>query len=315
MLTAMILIFGSNYTVLKIALKYSDPFVFAFLRTAIGSVLTIPLSIYALTNMRKRDEAKGEVKVAVPKDRKTFLYIFLFGITSSTFFFGFWYSGEIFVSASVTSVLINTNPLFVVIAAYFLLKEKVSRLQILGLAFGFAGALLVASNGSLSQLSGNMRGYTLLFLSAASYGGSIVVYKKYLTAFEPITVNMMQLFFAALGLLAWIAVSNPEAFVSAHYNSTYLIALLYTTIFGTVIANLIFMALVRERGPTWFSMWLFLNPVAAVAISSIVLGQTLTIVQIVGMLLVVFSIYEINKALRITNALKQSSGNFARELQ
>ena len=194
------------------------------------------------------------------------------------------------------SVLVNTSPLFTVIFAYFFLRDKVTRMQVAGLVLGFLGAFLVASNGSFASLYGDWRGFILLFLSAASYAGSLIIYKRFLTGFEPITLNMLQLFFATIGLFVWILISNPNSLGLVDFNTTFLMTLLYTTIFGTVIANLIFMALVRQRGPTWFSMWLFLSPVSGVAISSLVIGETLLPVQIVGMLLVISSIYEINRA-------------------
>ena len=307
LLASVLLIFGSGYTAAKFALEYSTPLAFALLRTGLGCAFTFPFSMYTLYRLRMPGVAKDKKRNSLPRDGRTLLYVVLFGLTSSTLFFGFWYAGESLVSASVSSVLVNTNTLFTVVFAYLFLRDKVSRMQVFGLILGFSGALLVASNGSLSSLRGDMLGFILLFLSAASFAGSLIVYKRFLSALEPITLNMLQLFFASAGLLIWILVSSPQSLSTVNFTPTFWVTILYTTIFGTVIANLIFMALVRQRGPTWFSMWLFLNPVTGVVISSLVLDQGLTFVQVIGMLIVVFSMYEISRAMQKSNNQKSSS--------
>ena len=296
LLVILIIIFGSNYTSAKFALKYSSPLVFALLRAALGSAFSFPFSMYMIRKMGKSGNNQLIRKNSLPLDRKTLLFVILFGITSSTFFFGFWYAGEVYTSASISSVLVNASPLFTVILAYLFLKSGVTRIQIVGLALGFAGVFLVASNGALSSFYGGGQGFILLLLSAASYAGSLIIYRRFLQSLEMITLNMLQLFFAALGLLLWILISNPRSLESVDFTSTFVAALLYTAIFGSVVANLIIMAIVRQKGPTWFSMWLFLSPVSGVVISSLVIGETLLPVQIIGMLLVVFSTFQINRS-------------------
>ncbi|MHB8566370.1 MAG: DMT family transporter [Nitrososphaerales archaeon] len=297
MLIGVVVIFGSNFTAVRFGLRYSGPIAFSMLRAAIGSLIMVPFSLYAMHVMRK-NRNNGAQQLLLPKSPKTFAIIALFGIASSTFFFGFWYAGESLVSASVSSVMVNTSPFFTIILAYLFLKGKIVRKQGIGLALGFLGTFLVATNGSLASFYGDWRGFALLLLSAFSFASGLIIYKRWLTRFEGFTLNAIQLFFAAIGLLVWVLVSDPQALSQIDYtNPTFLEALLYTAVFGSVVANLVWMALVRQRGPEWFSMWLFLNPVFGVIISSAVLGESLYPIQILGMILVAFSIYEINRIL------------------
>ena len=180
LLVILIVIFGSNYTSAKFALKYSSPLVFALLRAALGSAFSFPFSVYMIRKMGKSSNNQSIRKNSLPRDRKTLLFVILFGITSSTFFFGFWYAGEVYTSASISSVLVNASPLFTVILAYLFLKNSVTRNQIVGLALGFAGVSLVASNGTLSSFYGGGLGFILLLLSAASYAGSLIIYRRFL---------------------------------------------------------------------------------------------------------------------------------------
>lgn len=290
----LIVIFGSNYTVAKFALDYSTPLVFSMMRAGLGCAVTVPLSAYTVRSLRSK-KTQQERKNLLRIDVKTICYIALYGTTSSTFFFGFWYTGETLTSASISSVIVNMSPLFTVLFAYFL-RERVGRLQIAGLILGFLGAFLVVSNGSFNDLFVDWRGFVLLLLSAASFASSLIMYKRLLAGFEPISLNMLQLGFATIGLFAWVLISNAHSLLLVRFSETFVISLVYTTVFGSVISNLIVMALVRQKGPTWFSMWLFLSPVSGVAISSLVLGETFLPVQILGMFLVIASIYQISRS-------------------
>ncbi len=301
LLISVVVIFGSNFTAVRFGLRYSAPIAFSMLRAALGCLIMIPFSLYAICSSQRKKASSETSKrssssSSFPKDARTLGIIALFGITSSTFFFGFWYVGESFVSASVSSVMVNTSPFFTILLAYLFLKGRIFRQQALGLVLGFFGTFLVATDGSLSNFYGNWQGLVFLLLSALSYASGLVIYRKYLTRYEGSTINTIQLFFAAIGLLVWVLVSDPQSLSQISYtNPTFLDALVYTAVFGSVIANLIWMALVRHRGPEWFSMWLFLNPVFGVIISAVVIGESLLPIQVLGMILVAFAIYEINR--------------------
>lgn len=295
LLFSAVLIFGSNFTAVRFGLRYSQPIAFSMLRALLGSLITIPFAWYAIRGI-KTSNAKSAPPLLLPRGAKTFALIALFGLMTSTCFFGFWYVGETLVSASVSSVLVNTSPFFTLVLAFLFLNGRIFRTQAPGLILGFFGTFLVATDGALNGFAGDWRGFIFLLLSAFSSAAGLVIYKKYLTKFEGFTINAVQLFFAAIGLFVWVLLTEPNSLSQIDYaNQTFLAALLYSTIFGSVVANLIWMAIVRQRGPEWFSMWLFFNPVFGVLISSLVLQESLLPVQFLGMGLVAFSIFMINR--------------------
>lgn len=296
MLFAAVIIFGSNFTAVRFGLRYSQPIAFSMLRALLGSALTLPFAWYAIRGIRNSNASSAGSLLLLPRDAKTFALIALFGLANSTCFFGFWYVGETLVSASVSSVIVNTSPFFTLVLAFFFLNGKIFRTQAPGLILGFFGTFLVATDGALSGFVGDWHGFVFLLLSAFSSASSLIVYKKYLTKFEGFTINAIQLFFAAIGLFMWVLLTEPNSLAQIDYaNQTFIAALLYSTVFGSVVANLIWMAIVRQRGPEWFSMWLFFNPVFGVLISSLVLQESLLPIQFAGMALVAFSIFIINR--------------------
>jgi O-acetylserine/cysteine efflux transporter len=296
LLLSAVIIFGSNFTTVRFGLRYSQPIAFSMLRALLGGLITVPFAWYTIRGIKSKNATRTASPLLLPRDVKTFAVIALFGFMTSTCFFGFWYVGETLVSASVSSVLVNTSPFFTLVLAFVFLNGKIFRTQAPGLILGFFGTFLVATNGALNGFAGDWRGFIFLLLSAFSSAAGLIIYKKYLTKFEGFTINAIQLFFAAIGLFLWALITEPNAFSQIDYaNQTFIAALLYSTIFGSVVANLIWMAIVRQRGPEWFSMWLFLNPVFGVLISSLVLQESLLPFQFVGMGLVAFSIFMINR--------------------
>lgn len=296
LLLVVVAVFGSNYTAVRLGIDYSAPIAFSVLRVGGACLVSVPFSIYAIRKIQTTKQDKdARVRQLPTLDKKTLAILALFGATSSTFFFGFWFAGENLTSASVSAVIVNTTPIFTVLFTRFLIKERIAQKQVIGLAVGLLGAFIVASNGSVYNLYGDWRGFAFLFLSAASLAGSLIVYQKWLTNYEQNTVNTFQLMFGAIGLLIWAVVTDPNFLETIVWsNHTFQVAFLYATLTVAPL-NLAWMALVRQRGPAWFASWLFLNPVFGVIISSIVLGEGLFELQIVGMVLVIFSIYEINR--------------------
>jgi drug/metabolite transporter (DMT)-like permease len=59
----------------------------------------------------------------------------------------FWVAGTKYSSASVASILNQTSTIFIVLLAYFVLKERMSASKILACVFGLAGALIILFQG------------------------------------------------------------------------------------------------------------------------------------------------------------------------
>jgi probable blue pigment (indigoidine) exporter len=298
LLFALLICWGSNYTVVKIGLTYSSPLVFSTLRALLGAVGTIPLLVYTYKS--------AEGKLTVPKSGKALGATAIFGILFCGLFFGLWFTAETTIDPSTVSVIIYTNPLFVVLFSTIFLSEKISKTRATGMILGFIGAFVVLTKGTWAQASADELDFALLFVASISYAGSMIVYKKWLSSYNYYFVNFLQLLIGSAFLFFWTAFTGFAGFLAPTLvNLSFILSLLYLVVFGTIIANVIWLLLLDKRGPAWFASWTFLVPVFALVIALAVLGVSIVPVQIAGVALVVFGIYITNRQKKEEEVISQ----------
>ncbi|HEX5092265.1 MAG TPA: DMT family transporter [Burkholderiales bacterium] len=207
-LAAISLVWGFNWVVLKVGVRYADPFEFLAWRFAItaaclfaaGAVLGRPLR---------------------PAHAPQLLLIGLLQ-TTATFGLATWalQSGAV----GKTAVLNYTMPFWVTLLAWPLLGERPSRAQAAALVVGFAGLML------LIRPAGTPGWPELLALaSGIAWGLGVVVTKRLQTRTRIDTLALIawQVTFggAALVVLAWLVPGRP-----AQWNGALVFAILYNAV-------------------------------------------------------------------------------------
>ena len=81
----------------------------------------------------------------------------------------------------------TTNPILVIILAYFLIKEKIILSKITGILIAAAGAILLTLAGS-SGKGDSLLGDLFLFVNALSYAIYLVIAKPLMKKYKPLTV-------------------------------------------------------------------------------------------------------------------------------
>ncbi|WP_297214832.1 DMT family transporter [Thermoplasma sp.] len=111
-----------------------------------------------------------------------------------------WAYGLIYVSPAESAILSYSMPVFSLPIAFLMVKERPSRIEIAGIAIGFAGVMLYGLP--------LMHGFTLfgavLTLANAVFWALFTVYYRKLKEEDPISINTMQFFIGGVILLAYI---------------------------------------------------------------------------------------------------------------
>ena len=118
------------------------------------------------------------------KDYLLLAFCGLFGIAINQlcFFYGLNLS-----SAINSGIIMTTNPILVIILAYFLIKEKITIPKIAGILIAAAGAILLTLAGS-SGKGDSLLGDLFLFVNAFSYAIYLVIAKPLMKKYNPLTV-------------------------------------------------------------------------------------------------------------------------------
>lgn len=169
-------IYGINHTVAKgVMPDYVGAFGFIFLRTG-GAALLFWISSFFV---------KSE-KIA-KQDWKPLITAAILGasINMLSFFKGLELSTPI-----NSSILVTITPIIVVIFSSILLKEKIYFTKVLGIAMGLVGAIGLVIYGKEVRVDApNIPlGNTLFIVNATAYGLYLIVIKKVMEKYQPITV-------------------------------------------------------------------------------------------------------------------------------
>lgn len=95
--------------------------------------------------------------------------------------------GERLVDAGTAAMAVNVAPILIAVLATAVLRERLSRWVLAGLAIAFAGAVVIAVSSSSHH--GGLGGVLLCLLAAAAYSVAVIVQKPLLARVSPVTVT------------------------------------------------------------------------------------------------------------------------------
>jgi drug/metabolite transporter (DMT)-like permease len=223
--------------------------------------------------------------IEVLKDWPSLIGLAVFGIAAYN---SLLYYALNYTSPTNASLVNSFNPGLIAVVSALYLKEKVTKMQSLGILISFLGVLVIMTKGNLLQVftvQYNI-GDLLMILAVIAWTIYSMIGKK-LTAVPPITSTALSGLIAAI-IMAPFAVS--QGLHLANLSVTAVTGIAYITIFPSVFSFIFWNKGVREIGASNAAVFLNLNPVFTAAISW-ALGQKITTVQILGGLLVFTGVY------------------------
>ena len=176
-------------------------------------------------------------------------------------------------SAGLVALLLYTYPTLVVLLSAAFLGEKLTALKIALLVASFAGLALTLGGGQ-----GTATGITLGLAAAAFYSVYIVIGARELRHTDALASTTVVCLSAASVLVLSALVTEPR-FPGAWRGWAAIGAI---AIVSTVVAILAFFAGLKRVGPAVASIVSTLEPVVTVALAWMILGESLTGMQLAG---------------------------------
>jgi len=192
-------------------------------------------------------------------------------------------------TTAVNAGLLNaTQPAITVIVAWFLIRERLSRWQVGGIAVALAGVVVIVLQGEFATLS------TLAFvigdlwveLALLSWSLYSIVLKRSALALGPFVLLWASCVPAGLMLfplwlveMAWAG--RTMAFT---WETTGIVA--YVGFFGTIVGMAAWNEGNLKIGPSRAASFLYLIPVFTVVLAVVILGEAFEVYHLVGMVLV-----------------------------
>lgn len=276
---------GTAMVAMKEVLPKTGPFFVASFR-----LIPAGLALVGFAALRGR---------SFPSGLNAWVSISLFALIDATCFQGFLAEGLERTAAGLGSVIIDSQPLTVAVLAALLFGESIGLVGAAGLVLGVMGLLLlevpaIAFDESNFSLWGSGEWWMLLAAQSMAVGTVMVRWvSKYS---DPIMATGWHMVIGGLPLLA-IAIFNHDPALSGSFkelSSNDLLALLYTSLFGSAISYGVFFYNATRGSLTKLSSLTFLTPMFASIFGFLYLGETFSPIQIVGALVTVAAIYMVN---------------------
>ena len=274
----LVLLWGSAFSALKVGLEYAPPVLFAGVRSVLGG---LAMTLVAL--------GWG----GSPKLRHNWRVFALLSALNVVLFLGLQTVAIMYLPSGSAAVLIYLQPILVGVLAWLFLGESLTARKVVGLLLGFSGIAAVSAGGLLGDLPpGAALGVAFGIGAALSWALGTVYFKKAqerVATLWAVAVPFLAggVVLSALGLL----VESPAEIT---WNTPFVASLLYSSLFGTAVAWLLWLGLVRAGEASRVSAYIFFVPLVAVLIGAVFLDETLSPSLLVGAALVVTGIYLAN---------------------
>lgn len=256
-------VWGTTYLAIRIALETVPVFLVAGLRWATAGVI---LAAFCLMT--------GRPLPGPPLWAGLALLAFLMNVVGN----GFVVWAEQFVASGLTAVIIASVPFFNVgIEAWLPGGERVRWGTWAGLAIGFAGIVVLvwpelSSGGAAGRQF--IAGVIALEIACLGWALGTSYSKRHASSHDPIAGSTVQMLFSGAMLLA-IATANGE-WATLHFSGRSAAAMLYLTLAGSIVAYTAYVYAVRHLPISTVSLYAYVNPLIAVVLGWLLLGEPLT---------------------------------------
>lgn len=272
----VVLTWGLVWPIYKIALNYTPPFLFAGMRTLLGGML---LSLVLLPKWK-------EIQW-----KKTWPIYTIAAFFNIMIFNGIQTYGLQFLPSGLFSVIVYLQPVLVVLLAWLWLKESLTLMKIVGMIIGFLGVVAVSLDGISGQVS--FYGILLAFITGLGWAIGTVYVKKTSGMVNGLWLVAIQNIIGGI-VLSGIGL-RVENMSDIQWNLPFVSILLFGAVLGVTGATAVYNKLMRSGESSKVSSFTFLVPLIAVLLGTIFLQEPFTPSLLVGLVLILLSIYSINR--------------------
>jgi len=268
------LIWAGNFIAGKVALEVVGPITLTALRTVLATGVLLWYVRFSYQTWPSVGQA----------DLRIFLTLALTGLVTNT---TLWYYGLHRTLAINAAILGAMGPVFVALLSATWLRERLSRLNILGILVSSAGVVLTVTRGSLQALLDlDLHPGDFFILAGQSIWAVYSVYARQVSRRFPPTVITAGTYIASAAFLVPLSLFERPWRALPHLTLGTVLAILYAATLVTV-SHIWFYWGIRVVSAAVASLTVNLIPFQVLAVSWLLLGEPVTWAHVVGALVVI----------------------------
>ncbi|MCX2741654.1 DMT family transporter [Pontibacter anaerobius] len=275
------LIYGSNYSIAKAVMPaYMGPFGLIVIR-----VVSAAIFFGLFTRLITKEKIVGW------NDNLRSILCGVTGVAVNQLCF---FAGLNLTAPINAALLMVIVPVVVLVFSAILLRERISKRKVGGIALAFLGAFLLIYTSSSEHTTGNLWGDLLIILNATSFGLYLVLVKPLMQKYNAFTVVSRIFTVGAIIVVpfGWQQVMAPD------YNSfpdSIWWAIAFMVIAVTIIAYLFNTWALRYANPSLVGAYIYLQPVLAIVIAIGVGKDVFTVQKAIYALLIFAGVYLVSR--------------------
>ena len=194
------------------------------------------------------------------------------GVLNNVLPFTLILTGQTAIGAGLAAIVNAMTPIWTVLLANAVTTdEKLSRAKALGVALGFAGVAILIGAAALEGLAASVWAQLAVLGATISYACA-GLYGRRFAAVPPAQTARGQLTMSTVLMLPLLMIDRPW---SLPWPSAEVVwSVLAIAILCTALAYILFFMILARAGATNVSLVTFLVPVSAIALGTLVLGET-----------------------------------------
>ena len=267
MLLAAVLLWSFNVPMVKIAVGAIDPLAVAAARFAVGAAALVIIVLVTEGSLAIRRADLPLLAAAALLGVTLQQVLFVLGLAAGT--------------ASSTSILFATTPLWTALIAMVVGLERPGRRTWVTLFFGIAGVALVVRGSPVPGGDGSLTGDLLVLASAIAWASYSVIVVPLLGRYSALRVSAAV---TLVGALALVPLGIPALlttdFAAVPVEIWAIVA--YAALGALVLTNLLYFTAVRNVGASRAAAFIYLQPVFGVVLALLLLGESITLLQVTG---------------------------------
>jgi drug/metabolite transporter (DMT)-like permease len=281
LLTVLSLIWGSSFTLMKVAIDTIPPLTMTSARVGIAALLLVSIV--------------GMQRLSLPRELSIWAALFVQGLLQSALPFTLISWGEKHIASGLAGVLNATPPVFVLLIAWATGHggQRITAQKLVGVALGLAGVLITIGVESLRDFNPAAPLAQAAVLGASLCYALAPMWGRRFSALPPVVTAAGAMSCAALMLLpAALVIEQPWTLAPA---PAAIAAVTVLAVLCTAIAMIIYFRLVRTLGALGITSGSYLRAGFSVALGILFLGESFTWSTFAGMALIALGVVGVTK--------------------
>jgi len=266
LLGVLSVLWGGSFFFTAVSLQELPPLTVVFLRVALAAIILLPvLWVY---------------RTRFPESLSGWKPFFALALLNNVLPFSLIVVGQTYIPSGLASVLNATTPLFTVLVMAAAGDEKLYARRVAGVIVGLIGVIILHGQ-SLDFEAGQSVGILLCLAAAFFYGLAALYARRKLLDSPPLATAAFQLTASSL-VMAVVAAAVERPWQLPLPGAATWLAIVGSAALSTALAYIIFFRILRRAGSTNVMLVTLLIPVTAILLGYLVLGETISLREIVG---------------------------------